>query len=88
MNKNERRGTLLTIGIIVLLLGTLAIYDLITKPLAWDNIGTKVLELFGGGFLVIIGAWCSAWGVSDEAGESASKFLKAVWNRFLEALGR
>ena len=88
MNKNERRGTLLSVGVIVLLLGVLAIYDGITKALTWNTVGTKILEVVGGSFIAVIGTWCCAWGVSDEAGENASKFLKSVWNRFLEALHR
>jgi len=94
MTKGKRRRDtrtredLLAIGSIVLLLGAIAIYDGITRPLTLDTFGLKITEFVGGGFLTIIGAYLCAWGVSDKAGKDASKFLKAIWDRFLRALGK
>ena len=88
MKKDERRALFLAVGVIVLLVGVNTISSGIARPLGWDTVTTKILEIVAGSFISIIGAWCCAWGVSDKAGESASKFLKAVWYRFLEALGR
>jgi len=88
MRKSERQETVLSIGVIVLLLGVLAIYDGITKPVTLDSIAMKATELVGGGFITIIGAYICCWGVSDEAGKNASKFLASIWKSFLKALAR
>lgn len=88
MSKSKRREDLLAVGTIVLLLGVLALFDGITRPLTLDSIATKVTEIIGGGFITIIGAYICCWGISDEAGRNASEFLKSIWNRFLEALGK
>ena len=88
MNKNERRETFLAIGFVVLFLGSITIYNVATKPWTLEVVASNVGQTILGGFLVIIGAWCCAWGVSDEAGKDASEFLRYIWNRFLKALGR
>ena len=88
MTKSQRRETLLGIGIIVLLLGVIMLYDSVTRPLMLETVALKVLEFIGGSFVSIIGLYACAWGVSDKAGENASEFLRAVWDRFLRALGK
>lgn len=62
MKKNEGREALLSIGIIAFLLGVLAIYDGVTKPLSLETIGTKILEFIGGGFIAVLGLYACAWG--------------------------
>jgi hypothetical protein len=84
--KNERRERLLAVGVIILLLGGIAIYNGLDAAFTWDTFATRILKIIGGSFLMVIGAWCSAWGVSDEAGKNASRFLQSVWGRLLEAL--
>lgn len=88
MSKSERRENLLAVGIIAFLLGVLAIHSGITQPVSLDTVGTKLLEIIGGSFVAVLGLYACAWGVSDEAGKDASRFLKAVFDRFLRALGK
>ena len=82
---NRSAALFLAVGII-LLFGLNAVIASLIQPLVWDNILVKIVELIGGSFLVLFAFWVFAWGVSDETGENATKFLKDIWNKLFKHL--
>lgn len=88
MRKTERQAAALALGTFVLLVGITQVCIATNAQLTLQNIATRVAQLICGGFLIVVGAYIFAWGVSDEAGETASDFLRSIWDRFLKAFGR
>ena len=88
MRKTERQAVALLVGVIIILIGVFMIQNALVKQWTLETATTKLLTLIGGGFITLIGTVIFLSGISEDAAESVTDFLRDLWDRFLEALGR
>lgn len=87
MRKSKRQEIALVLGASILLSGVICIYVAISGRWTLENVVTKIAQLVCGSFIMVIGTYIFAWGLSDEAGEAAGNFLRYIWDKFLKAFG-
>ena len=88
MYKSERQIVALFLGGTILLIGVLLIFNSLSSKWVIEETHVNVLKLIGGGFITLIGTVIFLSGISEDAVESVSNFLRDLWNDFLEALGK
>lgn len=80
----NRSTALFFVGCILLIFGLTAVIAPVAQPLTWYGVVVKILELLGGGFLILFGVWNFAWSISDEMGGKFDDFLKNIWNKLFK----
>jgi hypothetical protein len=86
LTKNERRDAVCFIGLVIVIVGVMLVWNAVTGEWNFQTAPSKVIQLIGGGFVAGIGVILvgAALDVLDELDNA----LYGIYERFLEALGR
>lgn len=68
-----------------MVIGVILVYTATNGQWTFENAAARVVQTISGVFMIAVGAYLFAWGVSDRAGEAAGNFLAYIFDRFLKA---